>query len=67
MTALSLATISGGVFGGANTPHHEVASNAGRPDSAMVGISGATEVRCREVTATAFSRPPWTCASDDGN
>ena len=58
MGALSFATISGGVFGGANTAHHEVASTAGRPDSAMVGISGATDVRCRDVTATAFNLPP---------
>src|ERR1700752_4250668 len=40
--ALSLATTSGGVFAGANTPHHEVDSKSGKPDSAMVGISGAS-------------------------
>src|SRR5258708_3747611 len=40
-SALILATIWGGVLTGANTPYQDDTSKPGRPDSAMVGRSGA--------------------------
>ena len=55
-----------GVAAGASRPNHNVVSKPRRPDSSMVGKSGAAgERRCNEVTAKARSflherwvRPP---------
>src|SRR5689334_24901743 len=51
---------------GARMPNHELASNAGTPDSAIVGTSESAGARFVDVTATARSLPPLMCGSADG-
>jgi hypothetical protein len=49
--ALSLATISGGVFAGTRRAAHVPKLNPGTPDSARVGISGSCAMRAGVVVA----------------
>jgi tripartite-type tricarboxylate transporter receptor subunit TctC len=50
---------------GTKIPNQVLTSNPGRPDSAMVGSSGASGVRLAVVTASARTRPPFTCDRDE--
>jgi hypothetical protein len=63
ISALSLATMSGGVPAGTITPNQVVRSNPGSPDSAMVGSSGTAGERASVVTASARSLPALTLGS----
>src|SRR5262249_28600901 len=56
-SALSFATIAGGVRAGAITPCHAAASKPGTPASASGGTSGKTENGCLVVTASARTLP----------
>jgi hypothetical protein len=62
-SAFSLFTTGFGVFAGACTPYHAVASNFGKPDSAMVGTSGNAGERFSPVCASARSFPDLICGS----
>src|SRR5262249_1151147 len=56
----TLARIGSGVPAGASSANHEVASNPGKPDSAMVGRSGTLGDRVSDVTARPRSLPSRT-------
>src|SRR6185436_18210801 len=60
ISALSRATISGGVPAGASTANQELNSNPGRPDSDTVGTSGYCGMRLGVVTATSLTLLPRT-------
>src|SRR3546814_5350802 len=66
ITALSFSITSGGVPAGAIRPNHDDTSNLSKPDSSMVGRSGAVGERLAVVTARARSLPPFTWGHDDG-
>ena len=59
ISALSFRTMSRGVRAGTSTAYQARTSNPGRPASAMVGSSGASDERFRLVTASARSRPAF--------
>src|SRR5258706_12855073 len=56
-SALSLLTISGGVFAVVNRPCQSSTENPGTPASEIVGTSGNAGERLRAVTASARSLP----------
>src|SRR5450631_4927216 len=60
VSALILATTSGGVRTGTQNANHENTSKPGRPDSAMVGISGTARTRSLVVTASPRRLPAFT-------
>ncbi|CFW13724.1 Uncharacterised protein [Bordetella pertussis] len=66
MAAFSVFTTSGGVPAGAIRPNHDDTSKFSKPDSFMVGRSGALAERSVVVTASARSLPACTCGHDDG-
>ena len=49
--------MAAGVRAGRNRPHHGATSNPGRPDSAIVGSSGAALTRSAVVTASPRAWP----------
>src|SRR6218665_4156414 len=55
-----------GVFAGANTPNHEVASSFGRPASAAVGTEGSEGRRAVPGTARARHLPEGVKAMKGG-
>ena len=57
ISVLSRATTSFGIAEGPSTPHHEVSSTPGKPDSASVGVSGAEGERCALATASMRTLP----------
>ena len=57
--------MAGEVPAGTSSAYHELTSKPGKPDSAMVGSSGATLDRLVPVVASALSLPALTCGSDD--
>src|ERR1044072_5627243 len=57
----SVCTMSPGVCAGATMPYQRNASKPGMPDSATVGISGASDERLAVDTARPFSVPARTC------
>src|SRR5215471_4019754 len=65
-SSLIFAMIAGGVPAGTSKPNHDEASNPGRPDSAIVGMSGNAGARVAEVTASARSFPDLICGNDGG-
>jgi len=66
ISVVSLSMIGFGVFAGANTPNHEVASSFGRPASAEVGTCGRDDTRDLPVTASARSLPEAMCCMKGG-
>src|SRR6478752_4976302 len=66
VSALILATTSGGVLAGTKKPNQENTSKPGTPDSAMVGISGTAATRSLVVTASPRKLPPFTCDRIEG-
>ena len=66
ISLLSVSTISRGVRAGAANPNHPDASNPGSAASAMVGKSGNCAERFAVVTASARSRPAFTCGNAVG-
>src|ERR1043166_3153570 len=60
ISALSLATMSFGVFAGSSSPNHEVTSKPLRPASDTVGMAGSWGERFKLVTAMPFSLPVCT-------
>ncbi|MNV56286.1 hypothetical protein D3C71_1485600 [compost metagenome] len=66
MAAFSLLITSGGVPAGANRPNHDDTSKPSKPDSCIVGRSGALLERSVVVTARARSLPDWACGQADG-
>src|SRR3954465_1053118 len=66
IAALSAVTIGWGVPAGPASVNHVYDSNPGRPDSAIVGISGTTALRFTLDTPSARMRPDLTCGSSDG-
>jgi hypothetical protein len=63
ISACRRATIAGGVPAGAASPIQVVKRKPGNPCSAIVGTSGSSAIRCAPVVPSAFSLPPWMCAS----
>ena len=61
--ACTLRTIAAGVFAGANSPYQLSKPKPGTPDSATVGMSGASCERSREVMASPRSWPERTIGS----
>ncbi len=57
------AVISAGSPRGPHSAHQDCRSTLGMPPSAVVGMSGAAALRCAEVIATPFTRPPRTGGS----
>src|SRR4051794_3495956 len=60
ISVLRRATIGFGMPAGPNTQNHEVISNPGTPDSAIVGTSGSAAERLLLDTAIARMRPTFT-------
>ena len=66
ISALSLATMSGGVAAGTSTPNQVLISKSRTPDSATVGTSGVAGERFAVDTAIARSLPALTCGIAGG-
>src|SRR5687768_6630923 len=65
-SALSLPTISGGVFAVVNKPCQSSTEKPGIPASEIVGTAGSAGDRLGAVTASARSFPAFTNGIDDG-
>src|SRR5258708_38923015 len=65
--AASRSTIYCGVRAGAVKPHQLVASNPEKPDSAIVGTSGASGERCTLATPTSQIAPLSACDNASPN
>src|SRR5262249_41225970 len=63
ITVLILPTMGAGVPAGASTPVQETAGKSRWPSSSMVGTSGMSAMRSGDVTASARTRPAWTCGT----
>ncbi|KAG1389082.1 hypothetical protein G6F59_015688 [Rhizopus arrhizus] len=66
MAAFSLLITSGGVPAGASRPNQDDTSKSVKPDSFIVGRSGALLERSLVVTARARSLPDWACGHAEG-
>ena len=64
MSRFSCVTMAGGVRAGTTTPYQVLPSNPTTPDSATVGTSGISLLRCALETASARSRPALMCARE---
>src|SRR5215213_5554847 len=65
LSRFSSAMVSFGVAAGAASPYHDTDSYPGRPDSAIVGMSGKPGTRFAVDTPIARSRPALTCVIDE--
>ena len=66
MSADSLSTIGRGVLAGAKMPYQPSIAKSGKPDSSMVGRSGAEGERVAQVWASALTLPARACGRADG-